>query len=68
MTDKTSGSETASQGSSRNRAPWSPPAAGGREVRVGIFVILGILGVVLLLFLLTDPGTFRGSLCPRDLR
>jgi phospholipid/cholesterol/gamma-HCH transport system substrate-binding protein len=38
----------------------APPAAGGREVRVGIFVILGILGVLGILFLLTDPGTFRG--------
>jgi phospholipid/cholesterol/gamma-HCH transport system substrate-binding protein len=38
----------------------TPPAAGGREVRVGIFVILGILGVLTVLFLLTDPGTFRG--------
>lgn len=38
----------------------TPPAAGGREVRVGIFVILGILGVLGVLFLLTDPGTFRG--------
>jgi phospholipid/cholesterol/gamma-HCH transport system substrate-binding protein len=42
------------------RTPWSPPVAGGREVRVGIFVILGIVGVLTLLFLLTDPGTFRG--------
>jgi len=38
----------------------APPAAGGREVRVGVFVILGILGVLGVLFLLTDPGTFRG--------
>jgi phospholipid/cholesterol/gamma-HCH transport system substrate-binding protein len=38
----------------------TPPAAGSREVRVGIFVILGIFGVLGLLFLLTDPGTFRG--------
>jgi phospholipid/cholesterol/gamma-HCH transport system substrate-binding protein len=38
----------------------TPPATGGREVRVGVFVILGILGVLTLLFLLTDPGTFRG--------
>jgi phospholipid/cholesterol/gamma-HCH transport system substrate-binding protein len=38
----------------------APPAAGGREVRVGVFVILGILGVLAVLFLLTDPGTFRG--------
>ena len=38
----------------------TPPLAGGREVRVGIFVIMGVLGVLAVLFLLTDPGTFRG--------
>jgi phospholipid/cholesterol/gamma-HCH transport system substrate-binding protein len=38
----------------------TPPLAGGREVRIGVFVILGILGVLGALFLLTDPGTFRG--------
>jgi phospholipid/cholesterol/gamma-HCH transport system substrate-binding protein len=38
----------------------TPPLAGGREVRVGIFVIMGVLGVLSVLFLLTDPGTFRG--------
>ncbi len=38
----------------------TPAAAGGREVRVGIFVILGIFGILMVLFLLTDPGTFRG--------
>jgi phospholipid/cholesterol/gamma-HCH transport system substrate-binding protein len=60
MTEETSGPEAGGRVNTRNRTPWSPPTAGGREVRVGIFVILGILGVVLLLFLLTDPGTFRG--------
>lgn len=38
----------------------TPPMAGGREVRVGIFVIMGVLGAMAVLFLLTDPGTFRG--------
>ncbi|TVP47560.1 MAG: MCE family protein [Gemmatimonadales bacterium] len=59
---------TEGQGAPSNRArrtdremeQAAPPAAGGREVRVGIFVILGILGVLAVLFLLTDPGTFRG--------
>jgi phospholipid/cholesterol/gamma-HCH transport system substrate-binding protein len=37
-----------------------PPAAGGREVRIGIFVLIGILSTLMLLFLLTDPATFRG--------
>ena len=31
-----------------------------REVQVGIFVLAGVLSVLLALFLLTDPGTFRG--------
>lgn len=31
-----------------------------REVQVGLFVLGGILSVLLALFLLTDPGTFRG--------
>ena len=30
------------------------------DVRVGIFVLLGILGVLATLFLLTDPATLRG--------
>lgn len=37
-----------------------PPTAKGREFRVGIFVIFGIAGFLTFLFLLTDPGTFRG--------
>ncbi|MDE2974431.1 MAG: MlaD family protein [Gemmatimonadota bacterium] len=37
-----------------------PPTAKSREFRVGIFVILGIAGFLTFLFLLTDPGTFRG--------
>jgi phospholipid/cholesterol/gamma-HCH transport system substrate-binding protein len=31
-----------------------------REVQVGIFVLAGILAVLVSLFILTDPGTFRG--------
>ncbi|HEX8359636.1 MAG TPA: MlaD family protein [Longimicrobium sp.] len=31
-----------------------------REVQVGLFVLAGIFAVLLALFLLTDPGTFRG--------
>src|SRR4051795_6589958 len=31
-----------------------------REVQVGIFVLAGILAVLAALFILTDPGTFRG--------
>ena len=37
-----------------------PPTAKSREFRVGIFVILGIAGFITFLFLMTNPGTFRG--------
>jgi phospholipid/cholesterol/gamma-HCH transport system substrate-binding protein len=38
----------------------TPSLAGGREVRVGVFVLLGAVCTLLLLFILTDPATFRG--------
>lgn len=50
----------------RNRIPSEDLAAVSvartprREVQVGIFVLVGILSVLFALFLLTDPGTFRG--------
>jgi phospholipid/cholesterol/gamma-HCH transport system substrate-binding protein len=37
-----------------------PRETGGREVRVGIFVILGIISAIAVLFVLTDPATLRG--------
>ena len=37
-----------------------PRSAGTRYVRLGIFVILGVLSFFAVLFLLTDPATFRG--------
>ncbi len=37
-----------------------PPAAGAHELRVGIFVLLGIISFMLVLFLMTDPASFRG--------
>lgn len=37
-----------------------PRNTGGREARVGIFVIAGLLAFVTVLFLLTDPATMRG--------
>jgi phospholipid/cholesterol/gamma-HCH transport system substrate-binding protein len=37
-----------------------PQGAGGREVRVGIFVIVGLISFIVVLFMLTDPSTFRG--------
>jgi phospholipid/cholesterol/gamma-HCH transport system substrate-binding protein len=41
----------------RTMAPIRQPR---REVSVGLFVVIGILAVLVALFALTDPGTFRG--------
>lgn len=38
----------------------TPTRSPRREVQVGIFVIAGVLAVVVALFMLTDPGMFRG--------
>ena len=38
----------------------TPRLAGGREVRVGGFLLLGALAFGTVLFLMTDPATFRG--------
>lgn len=37
-----------------------PATASGREVRVGIFVLMGLISFIAVLFLLTDPATLRG--------
>ncbi len=37
-----------------------PPRVGGKELRIGIFVLAGILSSTMALYLLTDPSTFRG--------
>lgn len=37
-----------------------PPKKGGRQIMAGAFVLAGLIAVVLVLFALTDPGTFRG--------
>ena len=38
----------------------APPRRGGNEVRIGAFLIAGIVAVVVALFMLTDPSLFRG--------
>ena len=56
----------AAPAASRNRispqamATVQPTRSPRREVQVGIFVLAGILAVLAALFILTDPGTFRG--------
>lgn len=37
-----------------------PRPRGGNELRVGLFVLIGVLSVVVTLFVLTDPATLRG--------
>ena len=37
-----------------------PEQAGKRQVRIGMFVLGGLIATLYLLFLLTDPATFRG--------
>jgi len=46
--------------SPRDMAIAQPTRSPRREVQVGIFVLAGILAVLAALFILTDPGTFRG--------
>lgn len=36
-----------------------PPQAGKRQVRIGVFVVAGLMATIYLLYLLTDPATFR---------
>ena len=37
-----------------------PSGTGGKEARLGLFVILGLLSFVVVLFWMTDPATLRG--------
>lgn len=54
------GKPTSGGPSPEELARATPSVAGGREVRIGIFVLIGAFATLLLLFLLTDPATFRG--------
>ncbi len=38
----------------------APKASGGREARVGVFVLIGLISFLAVLFLMTDPATLRG--------
>jgi phospholipid/cholesterol/gamma-HCH transport system substrate-binding protein len=46
--------------SAQDMATVQPTRSPRREVQVGIFVLAGIIAVLAALFILTDPGTFRG--------
>lgn len=38
----------------------TPKGTGGKEAQVGLFVLLGLISFVVILFWMTDPATFRG--------
>lgn len=38
----------------------TPRSTGGKEAQVGVFVLVGLITFVLVLFWMTDPATFRG--------
>ena len=46
--------------SQQELATVTPTRSPRREVQVGIFVLAGVLAVLAALFILTDPGMFRG--------
>jgi phospholipid/cholesterol/gamma-HCH transport system substrate-binding protein len=41
-------------------AKAAPRGSGGKDTKIGIFVLAGLVAVVAILFLLTDPATMRG--------
>ena len=43
-----------------------PEQAGKRQVRIGLFVLGGLIATSVLLFWLTDPSIFRGPLPDHD--
>lgn len=57
MTDSKSGNGGVSDRELRANVP---SATGARYVRLGLFVLLGVASFITVLFLLTDPATFRG--------
>lgn len=38
----------------------TPRGTGGKEAQVGVFVLLGLISFIVVLFWMTDPATFRG--------
>jgi phospholipid/cholesterol/gamma-HCH transport system substrate-binding protein len=61
MADQNTAGQGGSEGlTGSDLAQASPTATAHREFRVGVFVILGVLSVMIALYMLTNPGTFRG--------
>ena len=38
----------------------APRGTGSKEAQVGVFVLLGLISMIVVLFLMTDPSTLRG--------
>ena len=47
-------------GSSHVQEELVPERSGSQQVRIGIFVLGGLIATIILLFWLTDPAFFRG--------
>jgi phospholipid/cholesterol/gamma-HCH transport system substrate-binding protein len=60
MTEQPSSSNQKPRLSDDELSKALPKNTGGREARVGIFVVFGMIAFVAVLFLLTDPATMRG--------
>jgi phospholipid/cholesterol/gamma-HCH transport system substrate-binding protein len=48
------------QASDMEMAEATPRGTGGKEAQVGLFVLVGMLTFLVVLFMMTDPATFRG--------
>lgn len=57
MTDRDSGRQSASE---QEILAATPRSTGGKEAQVGVFVLVGLIAFVIVLFWMTDPATFRG--------
>jgi phospholipid/cholesterol/gamma-HCH transport system substrate-binding protein len=60
MTDAPTGRSARRPPSDEDIQRALPKAESSREVRLGVFVLLGLVSFVVILFLLTDPATLRG--------
>jgi phospholipid/cholesterol/gamma-HCH transport system substrate-binding protein len=56
----TDGHRSARRPTDEELAAAVPHEGSGREFRIGIFVLLGLVSFITVLFLLTDPATLRG--------
>lgn len=57
MSDTDKGRESASD---QEILAAMPRSTGGKEAQVGVFVLVGLISFIIVLFWMTDPATFRG--------